>query len=95
MTLENFDYIVDKTILERGILLFNKNAVKYLDSYACSRKFKVQGSEIYDVEISFRKDLTINYLECNCPFAQKHKICKHEVACLLYIRKMENIKRLE
>lgn len=57
------------------------NIITVTEQYAlCS----VQGSRLYHVEIEV--DDKYLYLKCDCPYAAKNEVCKHDVAAALAVR---------
>jgi non-specific serine/threonine protein kinase len=57
------------------------NIITVTDQYAlCS----VQGTRLYHVEIEV--DEKYLYLKCDCPYAAKNEVCKHDVAAALAVR---------
>lgn len=92
MKLDDFEYYFDKKILERGTELFNLNRVMLNERLGANWYFSVKGTKIYRVVIGFHKNMLINFEKCNCPYSERG-LCKHIVACLLYIRKELNIQK--
>lgn len=96
MIVEIPDYFINKinsedffesyklTTIEKGEDYYHQNLVK--NFYIKNKKFfaKVEGNNIYDVEISFSRESS-----CTCPVGYK---CKHSVAAFLKLR--DNIKEL-
>lgn len=92
MKLDDFEYYFDEKILERGAELFNRNRVILNERFGSNWYFNVIGTKKYRVEICLNKNMSINFENCSCPYAARD-LCKHIVACLLYIRKELNVQK--
>lgn len=83
--LSEFEQRIDETILSRGLVYFNKGAVK-----ACSRiapeeyTATVEGSKSYTVHFTM-KNQTITDHRCDCPY-DLGPICKHMAALIFYLQ---------
>ncbi len=76
-------------VFDRGEAYFQWGRVK-IDEVTSQRAICfVQGNHLYEVEITI--DQNYLYLRCECPYATKGVVCKHEVAAALavgdYLRK--------
>ncbi len=80
------NYNTDVKVTQRGISLFNRGNVTFesKNEKKDTWKFKVQGSELYNVTINgiLKEKLSAS---CSCPY-DWGGICKHTVASLLYIK---------
>ncbi len=85
MNIKDFEYYVDSKVLERGKALLDKDCIHLKFHYGLRWVFEVKGSKLYNVVIRLRKNGIIQQETCSCHYAQVH-ICKHLVACLLYVR---------
>lgn len=92
MKLDDFEYYFEEKILERGAELFSHNRVTLYKRFGANWYFSVKGTKIYHVVICLHKNMSINFERCSCPYAEID-LCKHIVACLLYIRKELNIQK--
>src|SRR4026209_86282 len=73
---------VDRTSQERGRRYFQHGAVSYIEGTPWAIHASVQGTRLYDVEVTTEKH-HIN-ASCTCPFfAQEEEPCKHVWAALL------------
>ncbi len=87
-TLQNFENLVDRTILTRGRHYFNQGAVLGLEEIddGCWQA-EVEGNDDYNVEIQLGSDNAITDYSCDCPY--DGRCCKHVVATLLAIRQQQ------
>lgn len=46
---------------------------------------QVNGSKVYDVHVKLTPQGKVSYMDCNCPYAEDGKKCKHEAALLFEI----------
>jgi len=73
---------VDRTSQERGRRYFQQGAVSYIEGTPWAIQASVQGTRLYDVEVTTEKH-HIN-ASCTCPFfAREEEPCKHIWAALL------------
>ncbi|HZV69908.1 MAG TPA: hypothetical protein VFG10_10205 [Saprospiraceae bacterium] len=86
--LNQFEEIIDPTILKRGLDYFKKGAVIPEDEDDDGEMtFIVQGSEEYVVRIKLVKDVITDYV-CDCPYDQG-PVCKHLAAVIFFLQKDE------
>lgn len=78
-------------ILERGYDYYCEDAVINMDISTDTIQADVEGTEIYEVEISLDGDEVID-MYCSCPYAEDGRNCKH-MAAVLY--KWEEDSELE
>ena len=75
---------INNLILERGKTLYKNNCVEYMETMLDMIYFNVKSNNTYSVEISVNKDFEIEDINCNCPYFQENKYCKHTVAVIYY-----------
>jgi hypothetical protein len=86
MNLTNFEEYMDNQILKRGLDYFEKRKVVNLETLdGRNYKAKVDGSELYSVEITIDKKEEIIDSYCNCPY-DFGEFCKHEAAVLFALK---------
>lgn len=84
--IQQFEAVIDPTILKRGLDYFNKNLVTAVGKDDKNRLlFDVEGLEIYRVTLQLSNDEVINQF-CSCPY-DKGPHCKHLAASLFYLQK--------
>ena len=91
-----YDNLFFDKIIERGIEIYLSDKIfdiKQKDNiYTC----KIEGSEIYDISISFKKNSDeIDKMYCTCPFAQEGNNCKHIYALLLKLKCNYDLNKIE
>jgi hypothetical protein len=86
MNLTNFEEYIDHQILKRGLDYFEKRKIVGLEALVeGTYKAKVDGSELYSVEITIDKKEEVTDSYCNCPY-DFGEFCKHEVAVLFALK---------
>ncbi len=84
--LVNFEQSIDNRILKRGLDYFEQGHVVSLETKDKKRyKARVEGSEVYRVEISLDINDVIVESYCDCPY-DLGEFCKHEAAVLYALR---------
>jgi hypothetical protein len=83
--LDQFEQIIDETILKRGLSYFRSGQVEEPEelSQGCFEAI-VQGSEPYRVTVTI-KDGTVTDYTCTCPY-DMGPVCKHVVALLFALQ---------
>ena len=83
-----WQHLFSTAILQRGREYYKKNKVRSLiqdgDLYYAS----VEGTEEYEVQIRIQGD-RLNFMSCECPYAQDGNRCKHMAATLYEIAARE------
>lgn len=93
MNLSNFEEWIDEKILNRGLEYFNKGKVNSLKTTDGSHfKAKVDGSDVYNVEIFLSGDVVLN-IYCDCPYNGGY--CKHKAASLFALKSGEFSSHVE
>lgn len=86
MKLSDFEKHVDSLILERGWDYYEDDRIVSLKQTAETVFVaRVEGTELYSVEVELSKVGTIVYSSCDCPY-DMGPICKHQVAVFLALR---------
>ncbi|MEH7010157.1 SWIM zinc finger family protein [Neobacillus niacini] len=86
MKLVNFEQSIDNRILKRGLDYFEQGHVVSLETKDKKRyKARVEGSEVYRVEISLDINDVIVESYCDCPY-DLGEFCKHEAAVLFALK---------
>ena len=79
-----WQHLFSAAILQRGREYYKKNKVRSLiqdgDLYYAS----VEGTEEYEVQIRIQGD-RVDFMSCECPYAQDGNRCKHMAATLYEI----------
>lgn len=86
ITINNFEEMINYTILKRGYNYYKNNNVVELKIDQYQVKALVMGRELYNVYIKINQDLDIVSSMCNCPYVGL--ICKHQVAVYYSIREL-------
>lgn len=90
MNIDNFENYIDKKILERGYDYYENDYVASVGEIDCNvYEAKVEGTELYTVEVEIDNEVNIVKTECNCPY-DMGEYCKHQVAVFLAIRDIKN-----
>jgi hypothetical protein len=85
MNLKTFEKSFSKTILDRGKGYYKNGYVISLEETDTNEWFaEVDGTEVYEVEVSLNSYQDIISSHCDCPYGSA---CKHEVAVYLEMRK--------
>ncbi|MEH7493817.1 SWIM zinc finger family protein [Neobacillus niacini] len=86
MKLVNFEQSIDNRILKRGLDYFEQGHVVSLKTKDKMKyKARVEGSEVYTVEISLDINDVIVECYCDCPY-DLGEFCKHEAAVLFALK---------
>jgi uncharacterized Zn finger protein len=86
LSLDNFESIVDATVLARGIEYWKTDTIVELEVLeGKDYNALVIGREIYAVNIVLDRKGVLFTHNCNCPYNHS-SICKHKVAVMLAIR---------
>lgn len=83
-TLQNFDKRIGAIILQRGKQYYDEGAVLDIEENQGSWTAEIEGSDIYTVSVSLKKDSEISEYFCDCPY--DGDICKHLVAVFYTLR---------
>lgn len=82
--MENWQYLFQPHILERGMDYYENDAVGQLKKTASGYRAVVKGTSNYQVDICM-KDGSVEEMECDCPYADGGSHCKHMAAVLFAI----------
>lgn len=83
--LNEFEQIIDETILKRGLSYFKNGYVAELSEIENGTyEAIVEGTEQYDVSIKIKNNV-IEEHQCNCPY-DMGPVCKHIVAVIFYLQ---------
>ncbi len=89
--LNQFETLLDKTILKRGLSYYKDGSVTNVEETEQGvYEALVEGSEDYDVELKIEKGTVVDY-DCTCPY-DHGPICKHIVAVLFYLQQ-DNLEK--
>ncbi|MDQ0973695.1 hypothetical protein QFZ31_003573 [Neobacillus niacini] len=89
MKLIDFEQAIDNRILKRGLDYFDQGHVVSLETKDKKKyKARVDGSEVYRVEISLNLNDEIEESYCDCPY-DLGEFCKHEAAVLFALKNMK------
>ena len=89
MNLYNFESYIDNKILARGYDYYeNDNVISIKEINEKVYKAKVEGTELYTVEVELDEDQNILDTQCNCPY-DMGEFCKHQTAVFLALRDMK------
>ena len=92
MKLIDFEQFVDNKILKRGLNYFeNGQVVSLVSKDRKLYKARVEGSEVYRVEISIDKNDEITESYCDCPY-DLGEFCKHEAAVLFALKNEKTVE---
>jgi len=82
--LNNFEQLIDPTILKRGLTYFKKGQVlQEGEGSAGELFFIVQGTADYEVSLVVNREVIEDYT-CDCPYTDG-PVCKHIVAVIFYL----------
>jgi hypothetical protein len=82
----DFEQFIDNRILKRGLDYFDQGHVLSLETKDKKKyKARVDGSEVYRVEISLNLNDEIEDSYCDCPY-DLGEFCKHEAAVLFALK---------
>lgn len=82
--MKNWKNLFYKRILERGEDYYEEGLVSDVKKTFSGYHALVEGSDMYEVEIDMT-DGEIDYMSCDCPFADSGIYCKHMAAVLYYL----------
>ncbi|MGA3013226.1 MAG: SWIM zinc finger family protein [Bacteroidales bacterium] len=83
--LDQFEQIIDETILKRGYDYFKRGLVEATVKLSPGHFTAiVQGSESYEAEVTIQDEIVTNY-SCTCPY-DMGPVCKHVVALLFALQ---------
>jgi hypothetical protein len=90
MNLNNFENHIDKKILARGYDYYENDYVASVEETDDNiYEAKVEGTELYTVEVELDNETNIIETQCDCPY-DMGEYCKHHVAVFLALRDMKN-----
>ena len=90
MNLDNFESYIDKKILARGYDYYENDYVTSVEETGDNvYEAKVEGTELYTVEVELDDKANIVDTQCDCPY-DMGEYCKHQVAVFLTLRDMKN-----
>src|SRR5699024_2935642 len=78
----HWTYTFKEHILTRGFDYFVRKLVEITEYSTSSVKAKVEGTQMYDVEIEFDEHQEVVAIYCDCPHAAEGNNCKHAAAVL-------------
>lgn len=78
----HWTYTFKEHILTRGFDYFVRKLVEITEYSTSSVKAKVEGTQMYDVEIEFDEHQEVVAIYCDCPHAAEGNYCKHAAAVL-------------
>lgn len=88
MNINNFQYEINKIILQRGYDYYIEgNILETYDQGDNEYTFLVEGSEDYEVVVQLDNMGEILYSECDCPY-DYGPICKHKVAAFFELQEI-------
>jgi len=86
--LNEFEQIIDETILKRGLSYFKKGKVNGFTELANGEyQTGVSGTEEYTVQFKIKNNVIIEH-NCDCPY-DWGPVCKHVVASIFYLKQDE------
>ena len=86
--LNEFEHIIDETILKRGLSYFKKGFVTEFSEISNNEfEANVSGTEEYTVNLKVVNDIIIEH-NCDCPY-DMGPVCKHIVASIFYLKQDE------
>jgi uncharacterized Zn finger protein len=86
--LNEFEQIIDETILKRGLSYFKKGYVtEFLEISNGEYEANVSGTEEYTVRLEIKNNVIVEH-NCNCPY-DFGSVCKHIVASIFYLKQDE------
>lgn len=86
--LDQFEQIIDETILKRGFTYFNNGAVSEVIEISNNEfEANVTGTEEYTIRLKIRNNI-IETHRCDCPY-DLGPVCKHIVAFIFYLQQDE------
>ena len=89
MNLNNFKRCIEPVILERGYDYYENGAVVSLKETEDNvYEARVEGTELYTVNVELGEQGDITYTVCDCPY-DRGEYCKHQVAALLALQDLK------
>jgi len=86
--LNEFEHIIDETILKRGLSYFKNGYVTEFSEISNGEfEVNVSGTEEYTVNLRVENDIIIEH-NCDCPY-DMGPVCKHIVASIFYLKQNE------
>ncbi len=86
MDIRHFESEIDRTILERGYVYYiDENILEVFCQGKNQYLVQVEGSEVYEVEVTIDESGRIERSVCDCPY-ELGPVCKHEVAAYYELR---------
>jgi len=86
--LNEFEQIIDETILKRGLSYFKKGYVtEFLEISNGEYEANVSGTEEYTVRLEIKNNIIVGH-NCDCPY-DFGPVCKHVVASIFYLKQDE------
>lgn len=86
--LNEFEHIIDETILKRGLSYFKNGYVTEFSEISNGEfEANVSGTEEYTVTLKVENDIIIEH-NCDCPY-DMGPVCKHIVASIFYLKQDE------
>lgn len=85
ISLNEFEHVIDETILKRGLTYFEKGHITELSIIEKGQyEAIVEGQETYTVQIDIKNNIIQDY-NCDCPY-DYGVICKHVVAVIFHLQ---------
>jgi uncharacterized Zn finger protein len=86
--LNEFEHIIDETILKRGLSYFKNGFVTEFSEISNGEfEANVSGTEEYTVNLKVETDIIVEH-NCDCPY-DMGPVCKHIVASIFYLKQDE------
>ena len=86
--LNEFEQIIDETILQRGLSYFKKGYVTEFSEISNGEyEANVSGTEEYTVRLEIKNNVIVEH-NCDCPY-DFGPVCKHVVASIFYLKQDE------
>ncbi len=83
--LDQFEQVIDETILKRGLAYFDGGAVTdFIEISGGEYEAIVSGSEEYTVQLIIKNNTIVEH-HCDCPY-DRSAVCKHIVAVLFHMQ---------
>ena len=85
ISIDEFEQIIDETILKRGLLYFEKGYITEFEKIS-DKEFEasVSGTEEYTVQLRIKNNIITEH-NCDCPY-DMGPVCKHIVAVIFYMQ---------
>jgi len=86
--LNQFEQIIDETILKRGLQYFKKGHVHDFEEISPGEyEAIVEGTDVYTVQLTLKNEIVTEY-GCDCPY-DMGPVCKHVAAVIFYMQQDE------